>query len=107
MVIEERAHLVFVSGSLRTNQWPVIRTTAYLVFHRNPLGIVIDLSGVRWVTAAGESTLTAAIEEIERDRLPFVLLNVTSAVEPLLSPCVSRRLAAGSERWWERLCGAP
>src|SRR5947209_101272 len=103
MVIESRNNIVCVSGSLRSNQWQVIRTSAFLAYERYPLGIVIDFSGVRWVSAAGEGTLVAAIDEIEQRRLPFALLNVSSAVEPQLSPHVSRRLEAGSERWWNRL----
>jgi len=105
MVIENRNNIVCVSGSLRCNQWPVIRTSAFLLFELYPLGIAIDFSGVRWVSAAGESTLINAIDEIELHRLPFVLLNISASVEPLLSPYVSRRLAAGAERWWNRLTG--
>jgi anti-anti-sigma regulatory factor len=105
MVVEDRRQIVYVSGSLRANQWPVIRTTAYLVYERYPLGVAIDFSGVRWVSAAGESTLIAALHEIEQHTLPFTLLNFSSAVEPLLSASVSRRLAEGTEQWWNRLCG--
>ena len=105
MVVESRNHVVYVSGSLRCNQWPVIRTTAFLVYECSPLRVIIDFSGVRWVSAEGESTLIAALHEIEQHSLPFTLLNFSSAVEPLLSASVSRRLAEGSEHWWNRLCG--
>ena len=106
MFIESRNNIVCVSGSLRSNQWHVIRTSACCVYELYPLGIVIDFSGVRWISAAGENTLIAAIDEIELHRLPFLLLNFSSDVDPLLSTYLSRRLAAGSERWWNRLSGS-
>ncbi len=105
MVIEIRDNVVCVSGSLRGNQWAVIRTSAFLAFELHPLGIVIDFSGVKWISAAGESTLITAIDEIELHRLPFVLLNVLPAVSPLLSSSLTRRLDAGSECWWNHMYG--
>jgi len=105
MVIEDKNQVVYVSGSLRIDQWPVIRTTAFLVYERYPLGIIIDFSGVRWVSSAGESTLIAAINEIEQHSLPFTLVTFSSTTEALLSPSVSRRLAEGAERWWNRMHG--
>ena len=105
MVIEDRRQIIYVSGSLRSNQWPVIRTTAHLVFEHYPLGIAIDFSGVRWVSAAGEATIVAAMNEIDDHNLPFALLNFSSVVEPLISHSVSQRLARGTEVWWNRLCG--
>ena len=84
----------------------MIRTSALLLFELYPLGIVIDFSGVKWVSAQGEYTIVAAIDEIERQQLPFLMLNLSASVAPQLSSHVSRRLAAGSELWWDRLCGA-
>ncbi len=105
MVIEDRNHIVYVSGALRSDHWPVIRTTAYIVYQRHPPGVVIDFSGVRLLHSGGERTLIAAIDEIERRHLPFTLLNVSSLAGRQLSPNVYRRLAAGAELWWNRFCG--
>ena len=106
MVIEHRRHVVYVSGSLCSNQWPVIRTTAFLILEQYPTGIVINFTEAQWASAAGESTLVAAMNEIERHNLPFVLLNFSSSSDPVLSASVSRRLAEGAETWWNRLSGA-
>ncbi|HLJ57816.1 MAG TPA: hypothetical protein VKT77_22455 [Chthonomonadaceae bacterium] len=106
MFIETRRNIVSVSGSLRGDQWPVLRTSAYLAYECHPLGIVIDFSGVSRVVAGGEATLASALEEIDRQRLPFVLLNFPTFAQSLMAPELCRRLAAGSERWWNRLSGA-
>jgi anti-anti-sigma regulatory factor len=106
MFIETRRQMVYVSGSLRSNQWEVIKTTALLTYSSYPGGVLIDFSGVRWVNSSGETTLVSAMEDIERHNLPFTLLNVASSVEAHLSTAISRRLAEGSEMWWKRLWGA-
>ena len=56
MFIESRNNIVCVSGSLRSNQWHVIRTSACCVYELYPLGIVIDFSGVRWISPAPHET---------------------------------------------------
>lgn len=106
MVIETRRNIISISGALQTNQWHVIRTTAFLVYERFPREVVIDFAGVRWISTDGESTLADAIDEIERCSLPFVLLTVSRTAQLQLSSSVSTRLSAGTERWWNRLCGA-
>ena len=105
MVIEERHNVVAVSGALTRSQWPIIRTTAFLVYERIGSGVIIDFSGVRWLSSAGESTLIDAMNEIERCRLPFTILTVSNSAAALLSDSVARRLTFGTERWWSRMWG--
>ena len=105
MVIESRHRVIYVSGALRSNQWQVIRTTAAQVYDHYRTDVLIDLSGVRWVTAAGESTFVSALNDIEAGDLPFVLVNFSPLVEPLVSQSLSQRLAQRTEIWWNRFCG--
>jgi len=105
MVIEERRNIVSVSGTMRCNQWPVIRTTAFIVLNQYPQEVIIDFSGARWGAAEGEHTLTAAIDEIERLNLPFVLLNVAGPIQSRLAVPLERRLSARTELWFSRLWG--
>jgi anti-anti-sigma regulatory factor len=116
MVIENCREVIYVTGTLCANQWPAIKTLAILVSLRYPEGVVIDFSGVRWVSMSGESTLIAAMDDIEQQDLPFALVNLSSSVQTTLTTSVSRRLEAlsearrislaiFSETWWKRLWG--
>src|SRR5262249_27802956 len=116
MVIETRHEVVYISGSISTDLWPAIRTTASLVAESFPDRVVIDFSEVQWISRSGEITLAAALEEIEQNQLPFVLVNLSSEMLDLLPVSVSIRIkdmsesrrmveAIGSETWWNRLWG--
>src|SRR5215467_4156784 len=88
MVIETCQEVVYISGWLGTNQWPVIKTTAAQIYERYPQGIVIDLSGVQWISEEGERTLIAAMDDIESQDLPFALVNLSSSVQTTLTTSV-------------------
>ena len=116
MVIETNREVVYVSGSLCANQWPVIKTTACLVCEEHPGGVVIDFSGVRYLSEMGEHTFIEAAADIERHRLPFFLTKLPCRARSLLSPSSScphqeeaNRLRLprdlNLETWWNRIWG--
>lgn len=116
MVIEKRKEVVYISGSLRSNQWPVIRTTAYLAYEEHPEGIVLDFSRVLAVSEKGEITFLAAAEEIVRCNLPFHLRQVPARVRTLVSPCagdhqqeerctLSQSSEVALDSWWNQIWG--
>jgi anti-anti-sigma regulatory factor len=116
MVIETSREVVYVSGSLCANQWPVIKTTACLVYEEYPGGVVIDFSGVRYLSEMGEHTFIEAAADIERHRLPFFLTKLPHRAKSLLSFAESdfayeeaNRLRLprdlNLETWWDRIWG--
>ncbi len=121
MIIETDHEVIYMSGALRANQWPAIKTTAYLVYASYPMGVTLDFGGVRCVSVGGESTFLDALADIERHELPFALSRVPPEVAARLQQKMGNfsdsrrpdageesriRQAIGSETWWRKLWGA-
>jgi anti-anti-sigma regulatory factor len=121
MIIETHNDVVLLSGSLCTNQWPAIKATADLVYTHHPMGILIDCSGLSYVTRVGAKTFEDALQHIERERYAVVFTHVPVDVKQMLSTIgpgnfdadmetqnETRRIsqAIWSTRWWEQLWGA-
>lgn len=122
MVIESHDDVVYISGSMCVNHWPAILATAYLVYERHPLGVVIDCSGVSFVSQTGAQTFIDALQHIEAEHLCFALVSIPASVQQRLEHNNShsthlqalnshqhetRRIhqAISSSSWWERLWG--
>jgi anti-anti-sigma regulatory factor len=117
MIIETHKEVVYVSGSLRTNQWSAIKTAAYLVYASYPHGVVLDFAGVSLLSRLGETTFSDAVRDIERQQLPFVLVHLPADVKTQLEEgrlhgyiaetleTKHIRQAIFSDAWWQRLWG--
>ncbi len=121
VIIETDQEVIYISGALRANHWPAIRTTAYLVYASYPLGVTLDFAGIQCVSPMGEATFANALADIERHALPFALAYVPSDVAARLrqgterilpAPCANMteerhiRQAIFSDAWWQKLWGA-
>ena len=120
MIIETDQEVIYISGALRANHWPAIRTTAYLVYASYPLGVTLDFAGIQCVSPMGEATFANALADIERHALPFALAYVPSEVAARLRQRTSEsqlypgnlpderriRQAIFSDAWWRKLWGA-
>lgn len=121
MIIETEGEVIYISGVLRANQWPAIKTTAYLAYASYPMGVTLDFGGVTRVSSAGECTFLDALTDIERQGLPFALTCVPMEVAARLRQRTGKvydsrgaegteerriRQAICSEAWWQKLWGA-
>ena len=121
VIIETNREVIYISGALRANQWPAIKTTAYLVYESYPLGVTLDFTGIKCVSEVGEDTFVDALADIERYALPFALTRVPSEVAARLRQSAEERLpqycseeakerhirqAIFSEAWWQKLWGS-
>jgi hypothetical protein len=121
MIIETLDERISLSGALRTNQWAAIRTVVFLLLGTYPEGVVLDCSGLRLVTEAGEMTFVEAIHEIEATDLPVLIAHLPHSLESAVARATEGRLyphlsasfestriqeAISSPEWWDRLWGA-
>ena len=121
MVIETNGNVIYVSGSLRTNQWPTIKAAAYLILREIPNGVVLlDCAGLRTISAEGRETFVDALRDMEARRLPLRVANLPERLQAQLEAVSGGRLHAhlaetpetaritqivSSAEWWHRLLG--
>ena len=120
MIIETARERICLSGALRVNQWPAIRTVVYFLLATHPDGVVIDCAALRNVSPAGERTFVDAVDEIEEVALPVMIAHLPGALESELTRATGGRLrqhitasfeairiqqAITSPEWWDRLWG--
>ncbi len=80
MIIETRADVVKLSGSLHKNQWMSIRAAVNLLLHDFPQGIIVDCSGLEEISGDGAKTFLEAIRDIESARARIIVVSLPEKV---------------------------
>jgi anti-anti-sigma regulatory factor len=84
MIIELQGAVLRLSGAIRKNEWPAIRSAAYLLLRSNPYGVVIECSGLGPITGDGAKSLLDAVRHVGASRAPFMLVSPPADVLAML-----------------------
>ena len=76
MIVEIRDEVVALSGALRRNHWPTLRSAVNVRLRHHPAGIVVDCGGLEALTPEGASTFRDAARHIVASGARIVVANV-------------------------------
>ena len=81
MIIKFRDDVVQLSGAIRKNQWPAIRSAIDMLIATHSLGVIIDFTQVTYEGDAAEQTLVNAHNNYCNAPGRFILVNVPTAAK--------------------------